>query len=113
MSKKFSSDGATNVFIHTEKGAKVFEAIKDHFVWAPSEINSIIKRDGVMIKHHVTPNPKRSEFFKDLQTMTIPQIEEKYDYKSALRKMIGKVKPVLHSLGVFSLYMRLKSKLKG
>ena len=113
VSKEFSRDGATNVFIHTEKGAKVFEAIKDHFVWAPSNLDSIIKRDGVMIKHHVTPNPKRSEFFKDLQTMTIPQVEEKYDHKSALRRIIGEVKPILHSLGVFCLYMKLKSKLKG
>jgi coenzyme F420-reducing hydrogenase beta subunit len=110
VSKKFSGDGATNVFIHTEKGAKVFGAIKDHFIWAPSDLDSVIKRDGIMIKHHVTPNPKRSDFFKDLQTMTIPQIEEKYDHKSALRKMIGGVKPILHSLGVFSLYMRLKTK---
>ena len=63
VSSEFSSKGATNVFIHTEHGASVFKEIKTDFICHPSEINAIIKRDGIMIKNLVPVNPRRNKFF--------------------------------------------------
>lgn len=108
VSKDFSSKGATNVFIHTEHGKEIFNQIKADFVWHQSEINSIIKRDGVMIKHYVKPNPRRSNFFDDLNKLSIDAVEMKYLDCSMKRKIISLVKPFLYKMGVFNLYMKLK-----
>ena len=109
VSKEFSSGGATNVFIHSDRGNVVFNNLKQYFIWAPSEINSIIKRDGIMLRHRVSKNPRRSEFFNDLKIMTIPQIEFKYNPKGIARQLGNMLKPFLFSIGVFGLYMRLKA----
>ena len=108
VSPEFSAKGATNVFIHTEHGKKVFDKIKNDFIWHKSEIDSIIKRDGVMIKHYVKPNKLRDEFFKDLNKMPLNNMEKKYLDCSMKRKIITFVKPFLYKIGVFDLYMKLK-----
>ena len=111
VSSKFSSKGATNVFVHTQHGRDIFEQIKEDFVWASSKIDEIINRDGVMIKHFVTPNSKRKEFFHDLNVLPLHSVERKYLDCSLKRKIISSVKPMMYRLGVFGLYMKLKTKL--
>ena len=109
VSSKFSSKGATNVFVHTQHGQEVFEQIKEDFVWSSSNIDEIISRDGVMIKHFVTPNSKRTEFFKDLNALPLHSVERKYLDCSLKCKIISSVKPMMYRLGVFGLYMKLKT----
>ena len=110
VSKKFSNKGATNVFIHTEKGKAVFEQLKSDFIWAPSNIVPIIKRDGVMIKHCVPMNTKRDDFFRDLKNCSIIEIEKKYLPKSNLKNLSAHFKPFLYKAGIFSIYLSLKRK---
>ena len=108
VSKKFDSSGATNVFIHTQKGMMVFNNLKPYFVWNESDINSIIERDGVMIMHNVPENPRRTEFFSDLGIMPMDKIGKKYLNNSLLKKIIIATKPTLYRIGVFKLYMLIK-----
>lgn len=108
VSPKFSSKGATNVFIHTAHGMDVFGQINGDFVWAQSDIKSIIMRDGVMIRHCVPMNRLRTEFFHDLNTLPINVLERKYLRLSLIQKFMAAIKPVLYRLGVFTVYMKLK-----
>ena len=110
VSKKFNNKGATNVFIHTEKGKAVFEQLKSNFIWASSNIVPIIKRDGVMIKHCVPMNPKRDNFFRDLNDWPMIEIEKKYLDCSLPKRIIASIKPLLYKLGVFQLYIKWKRK---
>lgn len=108
VSPEFSDKGATNVFIHTEHGKDVFEQIKADFIWHESEINSIIKRDGVMIKQFVPEPSNRLQFFTDLNSMPIEQVESKYLDTSLKRKVIAGIKPLMYKIGMFDLYMKYK-----
>ena len=108
VSSKFSRKGATNVFIHTSHGKDIFGQIKDEFVWAPSDIDPIIKRDGIMIKHCVPENPRRTEFFSDLNTLSIDAVEHKYLPLSPVKRLFVVVKPMFYRIGVFTLYMEFK-----
>lgn len=108
VSSEFSAKGATNVFIHTEHGKEIFNSIKNNFVCHESNLDSIIKRDGVMIKHFVVPNPRRLEFFKDLNQLPLNEVEHKYLDCSSKRKIISMIKPFMYKIGVFSLYMKVK-----
>lgn len=112
VAPEFSSKGATNVFVHTQHGREIFEQIKKDFIWAVSNIDEIISRDGVMIKHFVTPNPKRTEFFHDLNALPLETVERKYLDCSLKRRIISSIKPMMYRLGVFNLYMKLKAKLR-
>lgn len=109
VSPELDRYGATNVFIHSEKGKSLFEQLKRDFVWAHEDIELIIKRDGVMIKNRVIENPFRSHLFNDLNNgMSIPEIENKYNHKSIVKKIISSIKPLMYKIGVFDLYMKLK-----
>lgn len=112
VSPKFTRRGATNVFIHTEKGDTVFEAIKEDFVWEASDIKLVIERDGVMIKNLVPKNPKREEFFRDLNEMDINSIEEKYLEHSVAWKLKCSLKPFFYKMGLFRLYVTVKKIIK-
>ena len=109
VSKEFDRSGATNVFIHTPKGQDVFNSLKPYFVWKESDIKSIIERDGVMITHNVPENPQRTAFFADLGNLSMDEIERKYLDCSFVKKMIISLKPTLYRIGVFKLYMSIKS----
>ena len=111
VSHKFSNKGATNVFIHTEKGRLVFEKLKDDFIWASSDINQIIKRDGVMIKNSVPINFKREAFFKDLHKIQMCDIENKYFHRTVINRLIAYCKPVFYKLRIFTLYLSLKKRI--
>lgn len=107
-SKKFDSNGATNVFVHTQKGQAIFNSLKSYFVWKESNINSVIERDGVMITHNAPKNPRRTEFFSDLGNLSMDKIERKYLNCSLVKKIIISLKPTLYRIGVFKLYMLVK-----
>ena len=112
VSSKFSRRGATNVFLHTAHGKDVFGQIKECFVWSPSDIGQIIKRDGIMIKNRVPVNPKRAEFFRDLNTLPIEDVEHKYLQSSPVKKLIADSKPWFYKMGLFAFYMKMKNILK-
>jgi len=65
-----------------------------------------------MIKHYVPMNPKRSEFFKDMQTMSIPELSDKYNHKGLVRSAVIAIKPYIYKIGVFGAYMKMKRLLR-
>ena len=96
------------MFVHTVLGHSIYEKIKDDFIWCRSEVKSIIEQDGDMVEHSVSLNPLRDEFFCDLNTLEMADVERKYLDCSIKRKFIAKTKPFLYKIGVFNLYMKMK-----
>lgn len=108
ISNKFTNKGATNVFIHTKNGANIFESLKNDFVWGKSDIETIIKKDGVMIKNTVPMNSNRKQFFQDLNMLSMRQIEKKYLPNSLIKKVLIKIKPLCYKIGIFQCYLKIK-----
>lgn len=108
VSSKFSKEGATNVFIHTQKGNDVFNKIKNAFIYAQPDIEEVIKRDGVMIKNFVPMNNARTQFFEDLNNLPFKTIQDKYMKISMLQMVLTKIKPTLYKMGIFSIYLKIK-----
>lgn len=63
-----------------------------------------------MIKHCVPMNPKRDNFFRDLNDWPMIEIEKKYLDCSLPKRIIASIKPLLYKLGVFQLYIKWKRK---
>lgn len=108
-SKLFNKKGATNVFIHTEKGIDVFKAIKNSFIYISSNLEKTIKSDGDMILSSVPMNPQREVFFEDLNSLDFEKIILKYLGNSKIKTIIAKYKPLLYKIGIFDLYMKIKA----
>lgn len=111
-SKDFSNKGATNVFIHTEKGKEIFEKIKKHFIYRTEKIHKIIQRDGIMIKNTVPLNPQRNKFFEDLNILPFDQLTNKYLHDSYIKRLLAYIKPILYYLSIFDLYLKFKRSIK-
>lgn len=108
ISKVFNANGATNVFIHTSNGEHFFEEIKNDFKFAPTDYRKIVATDGVMIKKCPPLNPKRTQFFKDLNNLPLEEVEHIYDPISPLQKILISIKPAMYRLGIFRIYMKIK-----
>lgn len=107
-SKEFSDQGATNIFIHTEKGNALFQKIKNHFIYKTEDIQKIILRDGIMIKNSVPQNPYRDAFFRDLNILNFDQIKKKYLPQSLIKRILATIKPTLYQIGIFDIYLKIK-----
>lgn len=107
--KFFNKHGATNVLIHSKKGQNIFEVIKQDFKYAASNLEKTINTDGDMILKSVPKNPYRENFFKDLNSLDFEETIHKYLGNSKVKALIAYLKPLLYRIGVFNLYMRIKS----
>lgn len=109
IDRRFNKKGATNVFIHTQKGQNIFEIIKDDFNYAPSDIEKTIQTDGDMILNSVPVNSKRNNFFNDLNSMDFEILVKKYLQQNKIKTLVATLKPTLYKIGVFNMYMKIKS----
>lgn len=113
-SKRFSRQGATNVFIHTEKGKEIFDQIKESFIFSKSDINRTIKRDGIMIYNKAPYNDNRSRFFEDFSKgADVTCLMHSYCHVGIMKSLIVKFKPFLYKSGLWSLYMITKMQIRN
>ena len=61
-----------------------------------------------MIKNLVPENPLRKEFFRDLNSKSLKDVEDIYLDTSLKRQIIARIKLFLFSIVIFSFYMKLK-----
>lgn len=93
--------GTTFVAVHTEKGRLLLESAFDSIRRVPVPLEAYLKDDGVNMICSMTPNPKREEFFRDVDTMTLPELTQTYLLKKqnpvkSLAKRIAGAAGILH-----------------
>lgn len=73
-----NNKGATNLFIHLEKGKRIFDKTKDDFVVAEVDLRIFVK-DGVgSMKSRVRINADRSSFMTDVAVLQENELFEKW-----------------------------------
>lgn len=76
--KKFDDDmGTTKVMVNTEKGNKIFDAIKTNHKYKEVEIKDLVNNFHQMF-NSIKYNPKRNTFFKDLNKEDFEIVINKY-----------------------------------
>lgn len=114
FSKELDNDnGATRVLVHTEKGRKIFDEIKNDFVCIQVRLEDAVA--GVKeMKESVAPNEAREEFFLDAKKMSGDQLFEKYFPYSFRVKLEHGIRLICYRIGIYSLakklYVRLTHK---
>ncbi|MCI1268237.1 MAG: Coenzyme F420 hydrogenase/dehydrogenase, beta subunit C-terminal domain [Saprospiraceae bacterium] len=112
LNDKFGDAGATNIFIHTEKGKDVFDIIKSNFLYESTDLERVVKEDGIMITRSVPQNPLRSLFFADLRSKPFPYIINEYVGCSFFSAYLAMIKPFFYKIGLFKIYLKMKKIIK-
>lgn len=114
FSKELDNDkGATRVLVHSEKGKRIFAAIKEDFSYIQTQPEDIVA--GVKeMKESVAENPDREEFFMDANRMDGVQLFRKW-FPDTWKVIVERTaRLVCYRLGIYSaakkVYVRLTHK---
>ncbi|MGM9699022.1 MAG: Coenzyme F420 hydrogenase/dehydrogenase, beta subunit C-terminal domain [Prevotella sp.] len=78
FSKELDNDkGVTRALVHSEKGRQIWEEIKAFGISEEIDANAAVEGVKEMVKS-VEMNPRRADFFHDLNTMTADECFRKY-----------------------------------
>lgn len=75
--KLADNKGTTRMIIQTKKGRDIFDKIKSNFDYTEIDVKDAVKNVREMVESP-KPNPKREEFFKDLNIMKEEEFFKKY-----------------------------------
>lgn len=101
--------GYTSVFIQSEKGRQLLNAVKNQFICYNADLETLLKTDGYMAVTKATPNPKRNEFFTMLNNgIELDKVVKTLIPIKTSRKFFGKTKGFLHKIGLLKLIMKFK-----
>ena len=64
---KDDDKGYTSVFVHTDKGRKVFESIKPMLIWQEQAVEKLVTKNGIMVCNSAKPHAKRNAFYEAAQ----------------------------------------------
>ena len=84
----YNKKGVSAIIINTSKGKDIFENIKDELKYKECKLEEITSGNPSLMKSGKMPD-KRSNFFNELENLTIDELVKKYVPKSSF---IGKVK---------------------
>ncbi len=100
IEKIFDEDvGTTRILIHSEKGKKVFEKIKNDFKYKLIEADQAVGGVQEMIQSPVS-HPRRDEFFKDAQELSMEDLLSKYFPNTIKVRLKRKARLILNQLGL-------------
>lgn len=98
--------GTTMVLIHSDRGRKLFDMIKQNLRFCPAKVEKAIDLDGVMAVECTKSNPKREAFFKDLDVLDMRQIINKYFPLTLKKRLVFALKPLFYHLGLIKVLKR-------
>ncbi len=106
FTKDFDGKGTTRVLVHTEKGKNLINSIGNDVRLIEINTNKLTK--GVREMFHSVPyNPKREQFFVDLNNMEAKDFFNKWFPITFRVKMNAFIRLSCHKLGIYTLAKRL------
>ncbi len=98
--------GYTNIFVHTENGAKILEEMSDCLEIWPADPELMKKLDGVMIETNPKMHPGRNDIVRDIDAMGFHEAMQKHLPIKAKDHVIEKIKAILYKLGIMRFLKR-------
>jgi coenzyme F420-reducing hydrogenase beta subunit len=99
--------GTTWVLVQSTKGLDYFEQVRKQINVVEAPVSKAIQLDGMLATHCTTPNPRRHEFFKDIQIHEFEELLNKYFPMTIKKRIVNIVKPILGKIGMIKILKRL------
>lgn len=107
FSKELDNDkGATRVLVHTEKGRKVFNAIKNDLSYIKVKPEDVVAGAKEIVES-VAPNENRNKFFEDANRLNGEQLFQKYFPETFKEKAEHLIRLACYKLGIYSVAKKL------
>lgn len=101
LNKKLDDNkGVTRCLVHSQKGQSLVEAIKDSCYVEELEANKAVSDAREMVRS-VGENPKRYEFFKDMQTLVNDKLFKKWFPMGGKTRIKRIIRKTLEKLGIY------------
>lgn len=89
----YNKKGVSAIIINTEKGNHLFNIIKDNIIYKECNIDEILKGNPSLKYSSIKPI-NRDNFFKDLNTLSFNEINNKYTKTPLYIKVLRKLKKI-------------------
>lgn len=99
--RSFGDGGATAVIARNERALSILKVLSKDNKCIEYDFSKMVEADGVMMTKNAPLNPKRDEFFRDLNCLTFNDVLDKYNKHSTLRVIELKIKTLLMRTGIF------------
>lgn len=99
--------GYTNLIVQSQKGAEIFETIKELYRYYDVDINRAVELDGSMVMRSAVPHPRRPEFYKKLDDNDLDKHIQKYIPINKLDYALENMKGLLYKMGVLKILKKL------
>lgn len=104
---KDDDKGFTNLFIHSKKGADVFNNIKDRYIVYPINYEKAIQYDGKMVLQSATSHLRRNEYFVNFDSEELNEHIQKFIPISKKDYFVEWCKGVLYKVGVLGVIRKI------
>lgn len=105
---KDDDKGYTSVFVHTDKGRKVFESIKPMLIWQEQAVEKLVTKNGIMVCNSAKPHAKRNAFYEAAAEMSIDKAMQKIEPITKKDRLIEQAKSLLFKTGLIRLVRKLR-----
>lgn len=105
--------GTSLIFVNSKKGQKMFKEIKDDILYKEVDINEAVSYNSAAVKS-AKYNPKRNDFFRDLDRLPFDQLVKKYCSDAisfrVKKKIKGAIRLTLNYVGLLNVIKKYKYK---
>lgn len=102
------NQGATNVFINSKAGIRIFEKVKTDLVYKKVDYKQAVKDDGIMVLNSAIENPNRSKFFQDIDKYKLTKLRSLYYPLSFKQRLKYIFKDILNRLKLLEIVDRIR-----
>lgn len=111
--KKLDDDkGTSRVLINTENGRKIFESIKNNFIYTEVEVDALVKNVKEML-HSVKTNPNREKFFMEINELDESEFFESWFPDNIKVKMERWIRITMARTGIYKFVKKSIKKILG
>lgn len=110
--KSDDDNGYSSLFIHTLKGKKIFDKIKDQILYSQEDVEKLVSCNGIMVCNCAKPHKKRAEFYEKAARYSIDQAINMVVPITAIDKMIESAKSTLYKTGLIKVVRKMTKRRK-
>ena len=107
--RKDDDMGYSSLFVHSEKGRNIFDAVKEHFVSLDVPVDELVTENGIMVCNSAKPSEKREAFYKAAGSMPIDKAMNSVSPITRKDYMIERLKGLFFKLGLIPLLKKIKN----
>jgi len=98
----------TNVFIQNARGKKLWNEIKDNYIYHKADVKAMIERDGCMVKNSSHLHPRRKDFYNTLDQDDFMEHIQAFIPISIKDRLVEKSKALFYRTGTIFVLKRIK-----